>query len=65
MPEHVLAEARARADKGGLSAYLTAAVEASLAADRLRDLLDELDAEHGPVPEALVAEAEAAWPRST
>ena len=62
IPDAVVEEARARAGRGGLSAYVASAVEAQLAADRLRDLLTHLDSVYGPVPEEMIAQAEAAWP---
>lgn len=62
IPGTVMGEARERAGQGGLSAYVTAAVERALERDRLRDLLVDLDALHGPVPEKLIAQAAATWP---
>ena len=64
MPEQVLEEARLRAGRGGLSAYVTDAVEALLAQERLQELIHDLDAEYGPVSEDKIAEAAAAWPSS-
>jgi len=62
IPGAVVEEARARAGRSGLSAYVAGAVEAQLAADRLRDLLAHLDEVYGPVPEEMIAEAASAWP---
>lgn len=62
IPGAVIEEARERAGRGGLSAYVASAVEAQLAADRLHDLLTHLDSVYGPVPEEMIAQAEAAWP---
>ena len=64
MPEQVLEEARLRAGQGGLSAYVTGAVEAFLAQERLQELIAELNAEYGPVPQDKIAQAAAAWPSS-
>jgi Arc/MetJ family transcription regulator len=59
--ETVLAEARARAGRRELSAYVNAALRRQLQHDRLGELLAEMDAESGPVPEALIEEARQIW----
>lgn len=61
LPEDVLAELRERVGPGGVSAYVTRAVERDLAVDRLAELLAELEAEFGPVSEEGIARARAEW----
>lgn len=64
LDDDVEQEARARVADGQFSAYVNAAVKRALQADRLRELLDELDAEHGPVSPEVQGEIEALpWPR--
>jgi hypothetical protein len=48
--------------RGKFSRYVTEAVTRQLELDLLAELAALLEAEHGPVPQGLVAEAEAAWP---
>ncbi len=57
----VLAEARARSGSRELSAYVTDAVRRQLQRDRLGELLAELDAESGPIPDNLLEEARTLW----
>lgn len=53
---------QARAFAGGnLSRYLNEALRDKLRNENLRKLLEEAEAEYGPVPEELLAEAEAAF----
>ncbi len=47
----VAAEAREVAGRGGLSAFVNEALRQQLQAVRLRRLLDEMEAEAGPIPE--------------
>lgn len=62
LPGDVTAEVKGRVGPGRVSAYVAAAVERALELDRLQDLVEDLEAEHGAVsPEALAA-AEAEWP---
>jgi Arc/MetJ family transcription regulator len=61
LDEEVLAEARARVGRRGLSSYVNEAVRRQLQHDRLGELLAEMDAEAGPVPEDLMMEARRAW----
>jgi Arc/MetJ family transcription regulator len=51
MDEGVLAEARARAGRRGLSSYVNDALRRQLQRDRLAELLAEMEAESGPVPD--------------
>ena len=62
MPEDLAAAIRERIGPGGFSRYVTEAVERRFRHDRLGDLLDELDAEFGPVPAEILQWAERQWP---
>lgn len=62
MPEDLATAVRERVGPGGFSRYVTEAVERRLRHDRLGDLLDELDAEYGPVPPEILQWAEKQWP---
>ncbi len=59
--EEVLAEARARAGRRELSSYVNEALRHRLQHDRLGDLLVEMDAESGPVPDDVMEEARKTW----
>lgn len=59
--EDVLAEARARAGRRGLSSFVNEALRQRLQHDRLRDLLAEMEAESGPVSDELMGEARKTW----
>lgn len=61
LDETVLAEARERAGRRELSSYVNDAVRRQLQRDRLGVLLAEMDAESGPVPNALMEEARKTW----
>lgn len=61
LDEQVLSEARARAGRRELSAYVNEAVRRQLQRDRLGELLAEMDSEAGPVPEELLTEARQIW----
>ena len=64
LDDDVEQEARARVADGQFSAYVNAALKRALQADRLRELLDELDVEYGPVSPAVQAEVDGLpWPR--
>jgi len=62
MPEELADAVRARTGAGGFSRYVTDAVSREFQHDLLGELLDELDAEYGPVPEELVQQARREWP---
>ncbi|MFJ9904303.1 CopG family transcriptional regulator [Streptomyces sp. NPDC101152] len=51
IPEDLLDEIRAEAAERGLSAYVAEALRFKLDRDRLRELIDWLQEEHGPVTE--------------
>ncbi|CAN5631316.1 hypothetical protein BH23ACT7_BH23ACT7_12550 [soil metagenome] len=59
--EDVLAEARDRAGRRELSSYVDAALRRQLQHDRLGDLLAEMEAESGPIPDEVLEEARQAW----
>jgi hypothetical protein len=62
MPEELITAVRERTGPGGFSRYVTDAVERQYRHDGLRDYLDELDAQHGPVPAGLIGQARREWP---
>jgi hypothetical protein len=62
MPEDLAAAVRERTGPGGFSRYVTEATERRLQHDALGELLDELDAEFGPVSPELLEWAERQWP---
>ncbi|MFO7250272.1 MAG: hypothetical protein DIU60_005925 [Actinomycetes bacterium] len=62
LPEGLTEAVRQRVGKGEFSRYVAEAVARQLELDLLAELAELLEAEHGPVPEDLLAEAEAAWP---
>jgi len=61
LDEHVLEEARGRAGKRGLSSYISAALRRQLQHDRLRDLLQDMESEAGPIPEELLDDSRGLW----
>lgn len=52
IPEDLLEEIRAEAAERGMSAYVTEALRFKRDRDRLRELVDWLEEEHGPVTES-------------
>jgi hypothetical protein len=62
MPEDLAAAVRERTGPGGFSRYVTEATERRLQHDALGELLDELDAEFGPVSPELLEWADQQWP---
>jgi hypothetical protein len=62
MPEELTEAVRARTGVGGFSRYVTEAVSREISHDLLGELLDEFEAEHGPIPEELVEQARREWP---
>jgi hypothetical protein len=62
MPEELADAVRARTGAGGFSRYVTDAVSREFQHDLLGDLLDEFEAEYGPIPEELVRKAMREWP---
>ncbi len=61
LDEDVLAEARDRAGRRELSSYVNEAVRRQLQHDRLADLLAEMEAESGPIPDDVLAEPRQVW----
>ena len=59
--EDVLAEARSRAGRRELSAYVNEALLRQLQHDRLGELLAEMESESGPIPDDLMEEARQPW----
>ena len=62
MPEELAEAVRARTGAGGFSRYVTEAVDREIRHDLLGELIDELEAEYGPVPQELLDEARGEWP---
>lgn len=62
LPEGLTAVVQQRVGKGEFSHYVAEAVARQLELDLLTELAALLEAEHGPIPEKSLAEAEAAWP---
>ena len=58
----LLAEARRRVQGRSLSAYVNEGLQRQVLADRQRELLDEWEADFGPIPEEALAEMAALWP---
>jgi Arc/MetJ family transcription regulator len=59
--EEVITEARARAGHRELSSYVTDALRRQLQHDRIGELLAEMEAESGPIPDDLLEEARQLW----
>ena len=62
MPEELADAIKARTGAGGFSRYVTNAVDREFRHELLGELLDELEAIHGPVPQELLDEARREWP---
>jgi Arc/MetJ-type ribon-helix-helix transcriptional regulator len=62
LPEGLTSAVQQRVGKGEFSHYVAVAVARQLELDLLAELATLLDAEYGPIPEELLAEAGAAWP---
>lgn len=62
MPEELAEAVRARTGTGGFSRYVTDAVEERVRLESLDELLAELDAEYGPVPEEIRQQTRRTWP---
>ncbi|PZG92198.1 hypothetical protein C1I97_29455 [Streptomyces sp. NTH33] len=52
--EGTVAALRARTGRRGMSAYVEALIQRRLERDRLRELIEDAEAEHGPVDQAAV-----------
>src|SRR5258708_27178145 len=62
MPEELAEAVRARTGAGGFSRDVTEAVEREIKHDQLGELLDELEAEYGPVPPEVREQTRRMWP---
>ncbi|HXS67155.1 MAG TPA: hypothetical protein VN767_30225 [Streptosporangiaceae bacterium] len=62
MPEALTEAVRARTGAGGFSRYVTEAVEREIMHDSLGDLIEELEAEYGPVSQESLDKAAREWP---
>jgi hypothetical protein len=62
MPEELADAVRARTGAGGFSRYITEIVEREIRHERLGELLDELEAEYGPVPSEIREQTRRMWP---
>lgn len=61
MPEDLVERVRERTGPGGFSQYVTEAVEERVRLEGMRELVDEWEAEAGPIPAELVEEAKRIW----
>jgi hypothetical protein len=52
--EGTIAAIKARTGKRGMSAYVEALIQRQLERDRLRELIEDAEADHGPVDHAVV-----------
>ncbi|MGW0770907.1 hypothetical protein [Streptomyces sp. NPDC002676] len=52
--EGTIAALKARTGKRGMSAYVEALIQRQLERDRLRELIEDAETEHGPVDQAAV-----------
>jgi Arc/MetJ-type ribon-helix-helix transcriptional regulator len=62
MPEELADAVRARTGAGGFSRYVSEVVEREIRHERLGELLDELEAEYGPVPREIREQTRRMWP---
>lgn len=62
LPRELTEAIRARTGAGGFSRYVAEAVQERFHHDQLGDLLDELEAEHGQVPEEIRQQTRQLWP---
>jgi len=62
MPEELAEAVRARTGSGGFSRYVADAVEERVRLESLDELLTELDAEYGPVPDEIRQQTRRTWP---
>jgi hypothetical protein len=61
VPRALATALRRHLGKRGVSSFAARALQHELEREKLTRYLDELDAEHGPVPEHLLDEARRAW----
>ena len=63
VPAELVEAVRERVGAGHLSSFVARAMRHELEREQLGTWLQELDAEHGPVPPELLAEARMKWPK--
>lgn len=64
LPQGLTDAIRHRVGRGHFSQYVTAAVAKQFEMDLLKELLDILEEEHGPIPPEIQAEVDAEWRRA-
>jgi Arc/MetJ-type ribon-helix-helix transcriptional regulator len=62
LPRELTEAIRGRTGAGGFSRYVAEAVQERFHHDQLGDLLDELEAEHGRVPDEIREQTRRLWP---
>lgn len=62
LEEELVSQARTAVGSRGLSRYVNRALRHQLQSDRLGELLEELEREHGPIDPDAMEEARRAWP---
>lgn len=62
MPAELAEAVRARTGAGGFSRYVTEAVDREIRHDLLGELIEELEAEYGPVPPEVREQTRREWP---
>jgi Arc/MetJ-type ribon-helix-helix transcriptional regulator len=62
MPEELADAVRARTGAGGFSRYVSEAVQREIRHDLLGELIEELEAEYGPVPDEVRDQTRREWP---
>lgn len=62
MPEELAEAVRSRTGAGGFSRYVTDAVDREIRHDLLHELIEELEAEYGPVPPEIREQTRREWP---
>jgi hypothetical protein len=61
MPEDLATAIRERTGPGGFSRFVAEAAERQLKSEEFRELLDELEAESGPIPPELEEQVTREW----
>ena len=62
MPEELADAVRARTGAGGFSRYVSEVIEREIRHELLGELLDELEAEYGPIPPEIREQTRREWP---
>lgn len=62
LDDELVAEARRRSGRQGLSSYVNLALRRQLQYDRLSALLNEMEGTAGPVPVQVIEEVRREWP---